>query len=72
MSEKSFEPLLTAEEAAKLLRIHPKTLVRLARDGEVPSSRLGRFWRFRASSLDAWLSSGLPSGSRAAHAETGE
>jgi excisionase family DNA binding protein len=50
-----FEPLLDTEEAAKLLRIHPKTLRRSARLGEIPATRIGRLWRFRASVLNEWL-----------------
>ncbi|HEY6253137.1 MAG TPA: helix-turn-helix domain-containing protein [Candidatus Angelobacter sp.] len=51
----AFEPLLDAEEAAKLLRIHPQTLLRGARRGEIPAIRVGRLWRFRASILNQWL-----------------
>jgi excisionase family DNA binding protein len=51
----SFEPLLDTEEAARLLRIHPKTLRRSARLGEIPATRIGRLWRFRASVLNEWL-----------------
>jgi len=50
-----FEPLLDTVEAAKLLRIHPKTLRRSARLGEIPATRIGRLWRFRASVLNEWL-----------------
>ncbi len=50
-----FEPLLDDGQAAELLGIHPKTLQRLARVGEIPAHRVGRFWRYRASELDAWL-----------------
>lgn len=53
-----FEPLLDDEQAAVLLGIHPKTLQRLARTGEIPAHRIGRFWRYRASELDAWLRRG--------------
>lgn len=49
-----FEPTLTSEEAARLLNIHPKTLQRMARRGQVPGRRIGDLWRFRASELDAW------------------
>jgi excisionase family DNA binding protein len=52
-----FEPLLDAAEAASLLRIHPKTLQKLARVGHVPAYRVGRFWRYRASDLEMWLRS---------------
>jgi excisionase family DNA binding protein len=50
-----FEPLLDTEEAARLLRIHPKTLRRSARLGEIPATRIGRLWRFRVSVLNEWL-----------------
>ena len=50
-----FEPLLTADEAAAHLRIHPKTLQKLAREGRVPCIRMGKYWRFRLSVLDLWL-----------------
>ena len=53
-----FEPLLDASEAARLLRIHPKTIQKLARVGYVPAFRVGRFWRYRASDLEQWLRSG--------------
>jgi excisionase family DNA binding protein len=46
-----FEPLIGTEEAAALLQIHPKTLQRMARRGEVRGYQLGKLWRFRASDL---------------------
>jgi excisionase family DNA binding protein len=52
----TFEPLLNDQQAAELLNVHPKTLQRWARDGEVPAHRIGKFWRYRASEIDAWLS----------------
>lgn len=51
----SFEPLLDSDEAAALLKIHPKTLQRMARRGEVPGIQIGKLWRFRASALNAWM-----------------
>jgi excisionase family DNA binding protein len=54
-SSANFEPLLDTTEAAALLRIHPKTLQRLARSGEVTGIQIGRLWRFRASALNRWL-----------------
>lgn len=57
-----FEPLLSADDAAKLLGgIHPKTLMRRARAGEVPGYQISRSWFFRASELDVWLRSLVPS-----------
>src|SRR5207249_4902532 len=50
-----FEPLLDVAEAARLLRIHPKTLRVKARHGIIPAVQIGRVWRFRASALNRWL-----------------
>ncbi len=50
-----FEPLLDSEEAAALLKIHPKTLQKLARTGKVDAIQIGKLWRFRASALNRWL-----------------
>jgi excisionase family DNA binding protein len=50
-----FEPLLDSEEAAALLKIHPKTLQKLARQGKVAAIQVGKLWRFRASALDEWV-----------------
>lgn len=51
-----FEPLLDDARAARFLGgIHPKTLQRMARKGDVPAYRVGRFWRYRASELNDWL-----------------
>lgn len=53
----AFEPILTSEQAAVFLQIHPKTLQRMARQGRIPAYRVGGLWRFRASELEAWLAS---------------
>jgi len=53
----SFEPLLDSDEAAALLKIHPKTLQKMARTGEIAGVQVGKLWRFRGSQLDEWLRS---------------
>jgi excisionase family DNA binding protein len=53
-SRTEFEPLLDSNEAAQLLKVHPKTLQRMARRGEIPSIQIGKLWRFRGSELNAW------------------
>src|SRR5579864_6906635 len=50
-----FEPLLDTEEAARLLRMHSRTLRRKARKGMIPGVQVGGRWRFRASVLNRWL-----------------
>lgn len=53
--ERICEPLIDAVLAGKILKLHSKTVLRMARAGELPGIKLGRLWRFRQSSLDAWL-----------------
>jgi len=58
----AFEPLLTADEAAEHLRIHVKTVQKMAREGAVPCIRMGKYWRFSLSALDQWVSAQQESG----------
>ena len=55
------EPYVDAREGAAFLRFHPKTLLRLAREGAVPAYSFGdgsrRHWRFLLSELDTWMRS---------------
>lgn len=60
----SVEKLINAEDAAEVLGVHPKTIIKLARDGVVPSVRIGRLWRFSQMSLDAWIKAQINSSSR--------
>lgn len=49
------DELLTSAEVARLLRVHPKHLYRLLRQG-LPGRRVGRgHWRFRRDEVLAWL-----------------
>lgn len=46
---------LTCDEASQLLRVHPRTIKRMAARGEVPGHfRFGR-WFFYPSELDSWM-----------------
>jgi excisionase family DNA binding protein len=45
--------VLTTEEAAEFLRVSTKTILALARQGDLPGEKVGRAWRFlRAELLD--------------------
>jgi excisionase family DNA binding protein len=55
------EPLLTADEAARILRIHPKVLERKAKAGTIPGIKVGKFWRFRTTDLESWIGSQVES-----------
>lgn len=64
----SEELYVDATEGAKFLSIHPRTLLRMARDGVVPAHPLGdgqrHQWRFLVSELDAWMRSRVNSNRR--------
>ena len=55
MNKATFEPLLDDKQVGELLGLHSKTVQRLARKGEIPAVRIGRYWRFRATALNSWL-----------------
>ena len=57
----SWEPLRTPMEAAEFLQLHPKTVVRMARNKTIPAIRLGKHWRFRSSDLTAWAANQVQS-----------
>lgn len=47
--------VITRDEAAALLKVHPKVVVRyVTRDG-LPAKRLGKEWRFLRSEILRWL-----------------
>ena len=48
--------VLDAEEAAKLLRVSTKTVLRMAGNGALPGRKVGRAWRFRRGDVLSWLS----------------
>ena len=50
--------LLTCEEAATHLRLHPRTVGRLLKQGTLPGVKVGRQWRLRRADLDAYLAGG--------------
>jgi excisionase family DNA binding protein len=55
------EPVWDCIQAAQFLRLHPKTVKRMAQAGKIPGCRLGRRWYFRPSDLDALLRPGISS-----------
>ena len=56
------DPIMTVDEVAEYLDLHPLTVRRLARDGEIPAfseipfrGKVGRQWRVQRKLLDQWL-----------------
>lgn len=52
MQKSSPTELLTIKEFAKLVKIAPKTLYRLASSGKIPCIRIGRNLRFSPDMID--------------------
>jgi excisionase family DNA binding protein len=46
---------MTVNEVAEYLNLHPLTVRRLARDGEIPAAKVGRQWRIKRKLLDKWI-----------------
>jgi excisionase family DNA binding protein len=56
--------------AARFLNMHPKTVLRKAREGSLPAHPVGsdrKRWHFYLSELDDWLRSQVIAGRRARH-----
>jgi excisionase family DNA binding protein len=47
--------VLTMDELSAYLKIPKSTLYKLVRDGNIPSVKIGRHWRFSSAAIDKWL-----------------
>jgi excisionase family DNA binding protein len=54
------DEVLTIKEVAALLQLHPKTIGRLIKRGELPAQRIGRQWRMRRVDVFAVIKNGKP------------
>jgi excisionase family DNA binding protein len=57
VDKSSKSQVLTALELAMYLRIHPTTVYKLAKRGELPAFKVGGDWRFNRASIEKWLES---------------
>jgi len=51
----SAERLVPPEEVAEMLSVSPAWVQKQARAGVLPGMKLGRYWRFKVSEVEAWL-----------------
>jgi excisionase family DNA binding protein len=51
----SYYEVLTVKEVCEILRVHPSTIYRLTRHGEIPAFKIGTDWRFRTDVIERWL-----------------
>jgi excisionase family DNA binding protein len=47
--------VLTLEETAEFLHVHPSTVYRLLRNRSIPAFKIGSNWRFNQESIDRWI-----------------
>ena len=57
--EENYSQVMTSVEAAEYLKMHVKTVCRLAKEGKIPARKVGSEWRFLRSVLDRWLAEAL-------------
>ncbi len=57
--EETSHQVMTSVEAAEYLKMHVKTVCRLAKEGKIPARKVGSEWRFLRSVLDNWLAESL-------------
>ncbi len=50
--------MLTVREVSQILRIHPTTVYKLAREGKLPSFQVGAPWRFHKDLIARWMVDG--------------
>jgi len=51
MEQEGTDEIITASQVAAILKIHVKTVYRLAAEGVIPGNRIGGAWRFRRSTI---------------------
>jgi excisionase family DNA binding protein len=50
-----YPTMLTVDEVATVLRVHPRSIQRWAREGRVPSVRVGRSYRIARADVVRWM-----------------
>lgn len=49
------EQIMTIKEVADYLKVHERTVYRLAKKREIPAFKVSNAWRFRKSDIDGWI-----------------
>lgn len=58
--------MLTTDEVARAARVHPRTVMRWARDHELPATKISGRYRFRRSDVERLLTPTAPAEEQAA------
>ena len=54
-SRKENDEILTVGQVSKPLKLHQRTIYKLARNGTIPGRRVGKSWRFLKSEIIKWF-----------------
>jgi excisionase family DNA binding protein len=49
------DTVLTLEEVARFLKVHPSTVYRLLKKKQIPAFKMGSDWRFNQESIEKWV-----------------
>ena len=49
------KPVLTVNDLSDYLKVHPSTIYRLLKTGQLPAFRIGSDWRFNVEEIERWL-----------------
>jgi excisionase family DNA binding protein len=47
--------ILTLEDVARFLHVHPSTVYRLVKRRSIPAFKVGSDWRFNQESIERWI-----------------
>lgn len=47
--------IMTLDEVAQYLRVHPSTIYRMLKHHQIPAFRMGADWRFVREAVDKWF-----------------
>jgi excisionase family DNA binding protein len=53
--EAMITPVLTVNDLCDYLKVHPSTIYRMIKTGELPAFRIGSDWRFNVEEIGQWL-----------------
>ena len=60
MAEMDPNTLMTTDEVADYLHVHPQVVSKWAKEGRIPAAKIGKYWRIRWQDLQAWYDAQLP------------
>ena len=49
------DTVLTLEDVAQFLHVHPSTVYRLLKNRSIPAFKVGSDWRFNQDSIERWI-----------------